>query len=99
LRSYQQALAIYEELKLDHMAERCKRAIAERNQIIVVQPRSTPSIGAEKRNDDDWYAKSLPTERKPSASRSSCLTKRWWQKKWFWFAVGLAIALIIWWLR
>lgn len=95
LQSYKQALAIYEVLKLDHMVERCKTAIAESNQTIAVQPRMAPRIGTEKHNDDDWYTKSLPTERKPSASSSS----RQIQNRWLWFAVGLAIALLIWWLR
>jgi len=99
LQSYQQALAICEELKLDHMVERCKTAIAERNKIIATQPRMAPSIGTEKHNDDDWYAKSLPIAAKTSASRSSRQAKRWWQNGWVWFGVGLAIALPIWWLR
>ena len=95
LQSYQQALAIYEALKLDHMVERCKTAITEHNQIIAVQPRMAPGIGTEKRNDDDWYTKSLPTERKSSASTSSHPMQNWW----LWFGVGLAIALVIWCLR
>jgi tetratricopeptide (TPR) repeat protein len=95
LQSYQQALAIYEELKLDHMVERCKTAIAERNRIIAVQPRKAPSIGEKKRNDDDWYAKSLPTPRKPPAPPASRQTQNWW----LWFGVGLAIVLLIWWLK
>jgi len=64
-----------------------------------MQRRTAPNIGTEKRNDDDWYAKSLPTERKPSASNSSRQTQNWWQKWGLWFGVGLAIALLIWWLR
>ncbi|MGL5083700.1 MAG: tetratricopeptide repeat protein [Microcoleaceae cyanobacterium] len=99
LQSFQQALAIYEALKLDHRVEQCKTAIAERNRIIVAQRRMAPSIGTEKHNNDDWYAKSLPTGAKTSASRSSRQAQRWWQNSWLWFAVGLAIALLIWWLR
>jgi tetratricopeptide (TPR) repeat protein len=95
LQSYKQALAIYEVLKLDHMVKRCKTAIAESNQIIAVQPRMAPRIGTERRSDDDWYTKSLPAERKTSASSSSRQMQNWW----LWFTVGLAIALLIWWLR
>lgn len=95
LQQYGQALALYEGLKLNHRVEECKTAIAQINQVPTTQPRSAPSIGAERRNDDDWYAKSLPTKRKPSASPSSRQMQNWW----LWFGVGLAIALIIWWLR
>ena len=95
LQSFQQALAIYEALKLDYRIEQCKTAIAERNQIIAVQPRTAPSISTEKRSDDDWYAKSLPAQRKPSASPSSRQMQNWR----LWFGVGLAISLVIWWLR
>ena len=95
LQSYQQALAIYEALMLDHKVEECKTAIAQINQVPTTQPRMAPNIGTEKRSDDDWYAKSLPAERKPSASNSSRQTQNWW----LWFGVGLAIALLIWWLR
>ncbi|HEY9817764.1 MAG TPA: tetratricopeptide repeat protein [Candidatus Obscuribacterales bacterium] len=31
--------------------------------------------------------------------RTSRTRQRWWRNAWFWFAVGLAIALLIWWLR
>ena len=95
LQSYQQALAIYEALMLDHKVEECKTAIAQINQVPTTQPRMAPNIGTEKRSDDDWYAKSLPAERKPSASNSSRQTQNWW----LWFGVGLVIALLIWWLR
>ncbi len=95
LQSFQQALAIYEALKLDYRIEQCKIAIAERNRIIAAQPRMAPNIGTQKRSDDDWYTKSLPAQRKPSASPSS----RPMQNGWLWFGVGLAIALLIWWLR
>lgn len=54
LQSYQQALAIYEALKLNHMVERCKGAIAERNQIISAQRHVAPTIDEEKRHNDDW---------------------------------------------
>jgi hypothetical protein len=77
------------------MAERCKSAIAQINQVVATRLHTAPSIGAEKRNDDDWYTKSLLAESKPSASSFSRQTQNWW----LWFAVGLAIALLIWWLR
>jgi tetratricopeptide (TPR) repeat protein len=63
LQSYQQALAIFEQLKLDHMVERCQTAIAKYTQPPTRQPR------------------------------------RWWQKWGLWFAIGVAIVLVIWWVR
>ena len=63
LQSYQQALAIFEELKLDHAVEKCKTAIAEHTRPPTRQPR------------------------------------RWWQKWGQWFAIGVAIVLVIWWFR
>jgi hypothetical protein len=67
LQHYEQALAIYQELKLNHMVEQCQIAISDLNQ-----------------------AHSQP---------STCPPLRWWQNGWLWFGVGLAIALLIWWLR
>lgn len=99
LQSYEQALAIYKMLKLDHMVEQCKTAIAERNKIIAMQRVTAPIIGNKTRDDDDWYNKSLPTPRTTPARRSSRSMQRRWQNWWVWFAVGVAIALLIWWLR
>lgn len=99
LQMYNQALVLYEKLKLDNAVEECKTAIAHINQIDAIRPRTAPSISEKKRSDDDWYAKSLPTHAKTSASHSSRQAQRWWQRWDLWFAVGLAIALIIWWLR
>ncbi|MGB3518002.1 MAG: tetratricopeptide repeat protein [Elainellaceae cyanobacterium] len=96
LQSYQQALAIYEELKLDHRVEQCKTAIAERNRIIAAQRRVAPRIGEEKQVDDDWWKKSLPT---PQPRPVSHPNRQRWQNWGLWFAVGLAIALLIWWLQ
>jgi tetratricopeptide (TPR) repeat protein len=95
LQMYNQALVLYEELKLDNAVEKCKSAIARINQIDAIRPSTAPSIGIEKHNDDDWYAKSLPTKRNLSASPSSRQTQNWW----LWLGVGLTIALLIWWLR
>jgi tetratricopeptide (TPR) repeat protein len=98
LQSYQQALAIYEELKLDHMIEQCKTAIAERNKIIPMQRRTAPPIGNEQ-PEDDGYTRSLLTPKRPSAPRSSRSRLKWWRKWWFWVLVGVAIVLLVGWLR
>lgn len=95
LQSYQQALIICEALKLGHRAKQCKSAISQINQVIVIRSRTAPSIGAERGSDDDWYAQSLLTERKTSASSATLQTQNWW----LWLGVGLAILLLIWWLR
>jgi tetratricopeptide (TPR) repeat protein len=99
LQSYKQALAIYEALGLDHRVEECKTAIAERNKIIAMQRRTAPSIGEPKPSQNDWCEKSLPTSSKPSAPRSARLSLTRWQQWGLWLLVGLAIVLIVWWLR
>ena len=56
LQNYKQAKAIYEELKLDHMVEKCNTAIYTCTQTIAVQRRTPPTL-------DDGY-KSKPNYKK-----------------------------------
>ncbi|XHX81176.1 MAG: tetratricopeptide repeat protein [Stenomitos frigidus ULC029] len=56
LQRFQQALGLFEDLKLEHMIEKCKTAIQNQR-------------------------------------------RKWWQRWWLWFAVGVAIVLLIWWLK
>jgi tetratricopeptide (TPR) repeat protein len=98
LQSFQQALAIYEDLKLDHMVEKCQKAIAERNQIIAAQRRTAPAIGVEK-NKNDWWEKSQPVPQRQAVSRPARQGLSRWQRWGLWFAVGVAIVLVILWLR
>ena len=104
LQSYQQALAIFEDLKIDYMIEKCKKAIAELNQIIAVEQHRAPSIGDENQGEADWWQKSLPTKETQVTSRLSKRPAWWqnatsWQQAGLWFAVGLVITLIIWLLQ
>ena len=99
LDTLQQARAIYTKLKLDHMVEQCDEAIYNFNQIIATEQRqsapvlpSTPTIGNAPPKDD-WYERSLPTRSHPRP-----VSQR--QINWvLWFCVGLAIVLLIAWLR
>jgi tetratricopeptide (TPR) repeat protein len=99
LQSYQQALAIYEALKLDHMIEKCKKAIAEHNRIVPMQQTTAPSIGESKPGQNEWREKSLPTSAQMSPSRPVRPPLARWQQWGLCFLVGLTIVLIVWWLR
>ena len=92
LQCFQQALAIYTDLKLAHMVEQCKAAITQCSQIIPAQRPVAPTI-KEKPPLPDWYLKSLPNAT-PSPQTSSRPLPLW-----LWFALGLAGALLVWWLK
>jgi|GEM_PF-596958 len=99
LVTLQQARKIYTELQLDHEVEKCDEAIRNFNQIIATEQRQsapvlppTPTIGNAPPKDD-WYERSLPTKSHPRP-----VSQR--QINWvLWFCVGLAIVLLIAWLR
>jgi len=98
LQNYQQALTLYEALKLDHNVEQCKAAIAQLNQIIPKQRQKAPNIGAPKPSQNEWWEKSLPTSTQPSPTRPARPRLTRWQQWGLWLLVGVAIALVIWWL-
>jgi len=99
LTALRQAREIFIELELDHMVEECDEAIRDFNQIIATEQRQsapvlppTPTIGNAPPKDD-WYERSLPTKSQPRP-----VSQR--QINWvLWFCVGIAIALLIAWLR
>ena len=93
-QSYQQAKQICQELKLTHKVKDCNTAIYQLNQIIAATPRRAPSLVDEPPSQPDWYAKSLPTSGKTTPTRKSSKPPLW-----LFFCMGLAIALLIWWLR
>jgi tetratricopeptide (TPR) repeat protein len=95
LLNFQQAQAIYEDLELDHMVEKCKTAICGLNQIIAPQHQAPPTLDIPKANpQDDWWESNLPAnERKVTA------TQQFSGDFWWWFAGGLALALLIYWLK
>ncbi|WNZ44768.1 tetratricopeptide repeat protein [Leptolyngbya boryana CZ1] len=99
LATLQQACAIYAELKLDYMVEQCNEALYGFNRIIATeQHQSVPTLPVAPTisptpAQDDWWERSLPNPRKARTSSQS-------QTNWIlWFCVGLAIVLLIAWLR
>ena len=97
--AFQQARAIFSELKLESMVERCNEKIYSFNRIISTEQRqSAPTITPDPiignpPAPDDWYERSLPTPAKPRQTSPR-------QINWvLWFCVGLAIVLLIAWLR
>ena len=95
----QQAREIYVELQLEHEVEQCDERMYAFNQIIATEERQsapilqpTPTIGNAPPKDD-WLQKSLPTKTHPRPASQR-------QINWvLWFCVGVAIVLLIAWLR
>ena len=99
LTALQQAREIFTELKLDHEVENCDEVIRHFNEIIATeQHQSAPVLPSTPTIDnappkDDWYDRSLPTKTQPRPPSQR-------QINWLlWFCVGLAIVLLITWLR
>ncbi|KAM3101860.1 tetratricopeptide repeat protein [Phormidesmis sp. 146-12] len=98
LATLEEAREIYTELQLDHMAKQCDEAIRNFNYIIATEQRqsapilpTTPTIGNAPPRDD-WYERNLP---KPQTRPASQRQINWV----LWFCVGVAIVLLIAWLR
>lgn len=91
LQHYQHAQQIYQSVGLEYWVKQCNTAIYNLNQTIPIQPSSlerTPPVLP------DWYVKSLPTPPlSASPSRGSA------KPLWVYGLVGLAIVLLIWWLK
>jgi tetratricopeptide (TPR) repeat protein len=93
LGQFKQARAIYAELKLDLMVEKCDRAIYAFNQNIATEQRkSAPTIG-DPHPPEDWVKRSLDND---STSRSTSSQKIHWL---VWFGVGLGVCLLLFLLR
>jgi tetratricopeptide (TPR) repeat protein len=93
LGQFKQARAIYAELKLDHMVEKCDEAIYAFESIIATEQRqSAPTIG-DPRPTEDWVKRSLVND---PTSRSTSPQKIHWA---VWFGVGLGICFLLFLLR
>jgi tetratricopeptide (TPR) repeat protein len=93
LGKFNQARAIYAELKLDKDVEDCDRAIYAFSQSMATEERkSAPTIGVP-RPPEDWVKRSLDNDSTP---RSNSPQKIHWM---VWFGVGLGICLLLFLLR
>jgi tetratricopeptide (TPR) repeat protein len=93
LGQFKQSRAIYTELKLDHMVEKCNEAIYAFESIIAIEQRqSAPTIG-DPRPPEDWVKRSLANDSTP---RSTSQQKIHWA---VWFGVGLGICFLLFLLR
>ena len=94
LNQFKQSRAIFVELKLDHMVERCDQEIYAFNQTIATEQRqSAPMIGDPRPSEEDWVKRSLANN---SAPRSTAPPKIHWT---IWFGIGLGICLLLFLLR
>lgn len=94
-QNFEQAKAIFTELKLDHRVETCDQAIRQRNQIIAATLRRVPALGeASEPALPNWWEKSLPANETKTRSASSSKLPAW-----AWFTLGLGLILLITWLR
>ena len=90
LSQFKQARAIFVELKLDHMVEKCDQKIYDFNRTIATEQRqSAPLIGDPRPAEEDWVKRSLPDNSTP---QSTALQKINWTVG---FGVGLGICLLL----
>jgi tetratricopeptide (TPR) repeat protein len=93
LGQFKQSQAIFAELKLDHLVEKCDEAIYSFEQTIATEQRqSAPTIG-NPRPPEDWVKRSLAND---STARSTSPQKIHWV---VWVCVGLGIYLLLFLLR
>lgn len=103
LDTLQQARTIYTKLKLDHRVEQYNKAIYDFNRIIPTERQSAPDLAvappiSKALSKDDWYARSLPTQK--SQTRQTPAASNPDNRKFIlWFCVGIAIVLLIAWLK
>ncbi|MBW4655584.1 MAG: tetratricopeptide repeat protein [Kaiparowitsia implicata GSE-PSE-MK54-09C] len=88
-QSYQHALDLYKELKLDHMIEGCEQAIAEQKFIIATQRRVAPPI----LHEPILYEQPLSVKRPQSPTKQ--LQRQ--RNLWFWLLAVITIAAICLW--
>ncbi len=92
--SYEQAKALFTELKLAHRVDQCEQAIQERNRIIARTPAQAPPLPT-KATEPDWWAKSMPTAT-PTRSTAPTTNRQSSPLKWFpYLALAATITLII----
>ncbi|WP_347277983.1 tetratricopeptide repeat protein [Alkalinema sp. FACHB-956] len=99
LLNFQQAKAIYEDLKLDHKVEECDEAIRNCTQIIAAERRTPPTIGKAPAQESliDWYERERQANQPKTYTRAQRRAMN--QQFYLWFAVGLAIVFLLWWLK
>ena len=99
LQNYKKAKAIYEELKLDHMVERCQNNIEGCTKIIATQRRTPPTLdnASAPESTIDWTKKQQQLNQPKTYTAAELSTMN--RKFFLWFFVGIAIVLLIAWLK
>ena len=99
LQNYKKAKAIYEELKLDHMVERCQNNIEGCTKIIATQRRTPPTLdnASAPESTIDWYEKQRQLNQPKTYTPDELGAMN--RKFFLWFCVGIAIVLLIAWLK
>ena len=99
LQNYKKATVIYEELKLDHMVELCQNNIEVCTQIIATQRRTPPTLdnASAPESTIDWYEKQRQLNQPKTYTPAELGAMN--QKFFLWFCVGIAIVLLITWLK
>jgi tetratricopeptide (TPR) repeat protein len=95
--NFEAALALFQDMGLQHRVKQCQNALYQLGKRVVVQRIEAPAIPAKQVPEDDWWERSLPTNEAPQSPQRSSTSQ--WEQYGVWFLVGLAIALLIWWLR
>jgi hypothetical protein len=81
---------------LEKKVKMCDEALYNLTQMVVVQPKPAPTIGAPKPQQPDWLEKSMPTV---ESGTSENRVERSGRVPWVvWFLVGLGLAGLLWWL-
>ena len=99
LQNYKKAKAIYEELKLDHMVEGCQNNIEVCTKIIATQRRTPPTLdnASAPESTIDWTKKQQQLNQPKTYTAAELSTMN--RKFFLWFFVGIAIVLLIAWLK
>jgi tetratricopeptide (TPR) repeat protein len=98
LQYLKQAKAIYEELKLDHMVKQCQNNIEVCTRAIATQRRTPPTLDdSPDESTIDWYEKQrqLNQPKTYTVAELSAMNRKFF----LWFCVGIAIVLVIAWLK
>jgi len=99
LQNYKKAKAIYEELKLDHIVELCQNNIEVCTKIIATQRRTPPTLdnASAPESTIDWYEKQRQLNQSKTYTPDELVAMN--RKFFLWFCVGIAIVLLIAWLK
>ncbi|MEO1095211.1 MAG: tetratricopeptide repeat protein, partial [Cyanobacteria bacterium J06638_28] len=94
--AYETARDLYRQAGLDEQAAACEQAIKNLSRQVVVAPPKAPTIGEAPATEPDWLKKSMPTVPQPATQTSKAQQSL--NQFIFWLLVGLAIALLLWWI-